>query len=151
MSTRRASEGGWAGALPKGPNGRSLCRRCNAEVPKGRQTFCSKGCVHEWRIRTDPGYLRQETFKRDRGVCAVCGIDTMGDREDRRKRSRGTGHLWQADHIKPVVEGGGECALDNIRTLCTPCHRETTKALAARRAEERKAAKHPRLFTEVLA
>ena len=39
---------------------------------------------------------------------------------------------WEADHILPVVEGG-DSGLDNIRTLCIPCHREVTKALRERR------------------
>lgn len=47
------------------------------------------------------------------------------------------GHLWEADHIKPVVEGGGQCGLENLRTLCIPCHKKETRALAARRAEAR--------------
>jgi 5-methylcytosine-specific restriction endonuclease McrA len=41
--------------------------------------------------------------------------------------------LWQADHIKPVVEGGGQCALDNLRTLCLRCHKGVTAELASRR------------------
>ena len=54
----------------------------------------------------------------------------------------GVPHLWEADHVTPVVEGGGECGLENYRTLCVPCHREETKALAARRAQARRAAKN---------
>jgi 5-methylcytosine-specific restriction endonuclease McrA len=53
--------------------------------------------------------------------------------------------LWEADHIMPVVEGGGGCGLDNIRTLCVPCHRRETAALAARRAAARRDAKQPSL------
>jgi 5-methylcytosine-specific restriction enzyme A len=30
------------------------------------------------------------------------------------------------DHVVPVVEGGGECGLDGLRTLCVPCHRKVT-------------------------
>jgi 5-methylcytosine-specific restriction endonuclease McrA len=40
--------------------------------------------------------------------------------------------LWQADHILPVAEGGGGCSLENLRTLCLPCHRVVTAELAAR-------------------
>ena len=40
--------------------------------------------------------------------------------------------VWDADHIVPVVEGGGECGLDNYRTLCLPCHRKVTAQLRAR-------------------
>lgn len=44
---------------------------------------------------------------------------------------------WDADHIVPVIEGGGLCGLENYRTLCHPCHKAATKALAGRRAEQR--------------
>jgi 5-methylcytosine-specific restriction protein A len=50
--------------------------------------------------------------------------------------------LWDADHIKAVVDGGGECGLENIQTLCIWCHRAKTAALARRRAEERAAARN---------
>jgi 5-methylcytosine-specific restriction endonuclease McrA len=43
-------------------------------------------------------------------------------------------HLWEADHIRPVVEGGGACGLENLRTLCVRCHKVETARLAARRA-----------------
>jgi 5-methylcytosine-specific restriction endonuclease McrA len=44
---------------------------------------------------------------------------------------------WDADHIVPVVEGGGLCGLDNYRTLCHPCHKKVTADLAARLARKR--------------
>lgn len=47
-------------------------------------------------------------------------------------------HFWEADHIVPVVEGGGGCGLDNLRTLCIPCHRLYTAALAKRSVHRRK-------------
>jgi 5-methylcytosine-specific restriction endonuclease McrA len=158
MSTQRTMPGGWADrrALSKGPNGRNLCRWCNLEVPQGRHTFCSTWCVEEWRLRSDPGYLREKVLERDRGVCAVCRRDCLQAESDLR-RLRGAARLkaladwglltgaravtravtrktlWDADHILPVVEGGGECDLENIRTLCLKCHRVATAALRARR------------------
>jgi hypothetical protein len=39
---------------------------------------------------------------------------------------------WAADHIVPVVEGGGECGIENIRTLCLGCHASVTKELRGR-------------------
>lgn len=50
-----------------------------------------------------------------------------------------TRRLWEMDHVTPVVEGGGSCGLDNLRTLCWACHRRETAALAKRRAAARKA------------
>lgn len=136
-----------AAALPKGPHGRSLCRWCNLEVPPGRRTFCSDFCVHEWRLRTDPGYLREQVLARDRGICAGCGVDAVSEwRRIRRLpfarrravlaewgvRPGSRASLWDADHIVPVAEGGGECDLNNLRTLCLRCHRQATAALRRR-------------------
>jgi len=153
-STKRIKEGGWVNrrSLPKGPHGRNLCRWCRQETPKGRFTFCSDACVHEWRLRTDPGYLREQVFRRDRGVCARCGLDTEALRKDKRKldyaarrrfeKDWGTlrRSLWDADHILPVCEGGGECDLSNIRTLCLQCHKRATAELR----ESRKSQHSPR-------
>lgn len=191
MSTDRIAKGaGWAHqpALPKGPNGRALCRRCGEEVPKGRQTFCGASCVDEWKVRTQPAFARRLVERRDHGICAICRRDTAewgrlraewqaaSEREisrlhrqswneafsrppedrdaiDRelyaatdlvRKRWRALGfgvsarHTWEMDHTVPVVEGGGSCGLDNLRTLCRPCHRRVTREQAGRRAKGRR-------------
>jgi hypothetical protein len=67
-----------ARALPKGPAGRPLCRWCELEIlARRRRTFCSDYCVHQHRLRTDPGYLRDQVFARDRGRCALCHADTV--------------------------------------------------------------------------
>lgn len=152
MSTRRSLPGGSTdrAALPKGENGRCLCRWCNLEVPSSRHTFCSDWCVEEWKLRSNPGHLRERVFERDRGVCAVCAIDCVAELH-RVKRLRGASRaraaaewrigsrksLWDADHILPVSEGGGECDLSNMRTLCLKCHRAYTAQLRERRIRER--------------
>jgi 5-methylcytosine-specific restriction endonuclease McrA len=154
MSTVRTMPGGSADPdeLAKGPNGRSLCRWCGLEVPAGRRTFCSAWCVEEWKLRSDPGYLRDKAFERDRGVCALCGLDCVRE-FNRVRRLRGSARLrafaefglrpgmrrslWDADHIIPVAEGGGECDLTNIRTLCLKCHRRATAELRQRLRDRR--------------
>ncbi len=146
--------GGWADRelLPKGDHGRPLCRWCNLDVPPRRSTFCSDWCVHEWKIRSDPGYLRDQVFERDQGICAICRIDTRAAYVEL-KRARGTHRerllarwglkkinrksLWDADHIVSVAEGGGECDVHNLRTLCLVCHRRETSALRQRLAAKR--------------
>ncbi len=50
----------------------------------------------------------------------------------------GRSTAWDADHIVPVVEGGGLCGLENYRTLCHPCHKRVTAELAARRAKNKR-------------
>jgi hypothetical protein len=84
---------------------------------------------------------------RDGGVCAQCGIDTVALRRDMRRldfaarrkflkewglREGSRKSLWDADHIVPVAEGGGQCDLANMRTLCLKCHRDATAALRVR-------------------
>ncbi len=108
----------------------------------GRRTFCSgdratfqywtgevvnpgHGCVHEFKVGSDPGYVRKLVWARDKGVCAICGDVAPSI----------AGHHWQADHVVPVAEGGGLCGLENMRTLCTPCHKRETAALRKRLAE----------------
>src|SRR5262249_14520909 len=155
MGTRRHKEGGWvqAGDLPRGLTGRALCRQCGLETKPPRRSFCSDLCVHEWRLRTDASYLREQVFKRDRGRCALCGLDTENLRRRlcvlaRRNRQawrrqiaelkipRKRATLWDADHIVPVCQGGGECGLDNVRTLCLACHRRETERLRLKRQEK---------------
>ena len=149
--------GGWVDrkSIPRGPNGRGLCRWCSLEVPRGRFTFCSDFCVHEWKLRTQPGYLREQVLLRDRGVCAVCSTDTVAAAR-RLRYSRGASRqalfahwglkyrarktLWDADHILPVSEGGGECDMENLRTLCLRCHRQATADLRKRRRRSASAA-----------
>ena len=48
-----------------------------------------------------------------------------------------SGKAWQADHIIPVFEGGGQCTITNLRTLCTACHRDVTAEQASKRKRER--------------
>lgn len=149
MNPPRKKPGGrlHATEVERGKSGRPLCRWCRDETPPRRRTFCSDACVHEWKLRTDPGYLREQVLKRDAGVCAKCGVDTVALRRDMRRfdfaarrkflkewglTERSRKSLWDADHILPVVEGGGQCDLSNMRTLCLKCHRDATAALRAR-------------------
>jgi 5-methylcytosine-specific restriction endonuclease McrA len=104
--------------------------------------------------------MRAAVFERDHGVCALCQADTEALYAEYRKLiPRGThsltdgkspaerfrlqhgvpigraiGDWWDADHIVPVIEGGGECKLSNLRTLCIPCHRIETAKLRQRMA-----------------
>jgi len=137
--------------LPKGPNGRALCRFCKAvEVSPPKRTFCSDLCVHEFKIRSQAGYAREQVLQRDRGVCRTCGLDTEKLRQllYRVKVEKGddpyndllqhyektTGyrfdlqkHFFEVDHIRPVDWGGGSCGLDNLQTLCVSCHKTKTR------------------------
>ena len=100
-------------------------------------------------------------WKRDRGICAKCGCDApkefrlakfrmrelgaqaralgLNHKEARKYISKNSGGWslgrstgWDCDHKLAVVDGGGQCTLDNYQTLCTPCHKVKTKELHQR-------------------
>ena len=151
---------GWVDpkALPIGPNGHALCRYCAHEVKPPKRTFCSALCVHEWKIRTQPQYARKELFQRDKGVCRQCRVDTNRLRLDllalrrtslvkwrlKREKLKQQGipmhrrWLFDVDHVVPVQHGGGCSGLDNLQTLCIPCHLKKTKKQLKQGAKERR-------------
>ena len=121
-------------------------------------TYCSRECTEEGRLRRGKSsQIRQQLFALERGICCLCGIDAYAfflrvkslqpaerlnalcntnwklpknmHALERLLHSPKEGDFWQADHIIPVVEGGGDCSLDNLRTLCTPCHQNETLLL----------------------
>ena len=57
---------------------------------------------------------------------------------------------WQADHIRPLVDGGGldlaYFAAENLRTTCTACHKAKSAREAAERAARRRSAVQPVLL-----
>jgi len=91
--------------------------------------------------------VRQQVKKRDKGTCRLCGFNVVkAHREwtrskppasDRaaRKAWRAVRPRWEADHIVPVADGGGECGLDNYRLLCRPCHVSVTSEWRRRKSE----------------
>jgi 5-methylcytosine-specific restriction endonuclease McrA len=96
-----------------------LCKIC--DLPLGNREVhyhlgtCSK--LVDWarkKIRGKSKHRRQRIFKRDKGICAVCGHDTSESG-------------WEADHIIPLSEGGTN-DLENFRTLCVDCHKDLTES-----------------------
>ena len=101
--------------------------------------------------------LRATMFALEGGICRLCKVDAHrlfkqvcavppSDRLNRlldagwklpasRKalekllQNPKEGDFWQVDHIQAVSLGGGDCGLDNLRTLCVPCHRLETEKL----------------------
>ncbi len=148
-------------AYPRVPG---QCRRCEGPVPEGRSVWCSNACIQDALIRCSMSYAVGFIRRRDKGICAVCGLDTTKvvkaykaeraavkkpltkkgraelakiDERYKEKGFRPGMRGWDADHIIPVVEGGGHCTLDNYRTLCVPCHKVSTKELAFRRRKKK--------------
>lgn len=157
----------------KDENGGRLCRWCRQPVTPPRRTMCSAECVHEMELRTNKNYLRSQVLKRDKGVCALCGFDAEKMKrildhavtaycKTNGIQFRAWHHFmiaaigllvrldwrigksnWEADHILPVSEGGGGCGLENLRTLCIPCHKEVTREMYRRRKRRRKGLPSP--------
>jgi 5-methylcytosine-specific restriction endonuclease McrA len=98
--------------------------------------------------------MREHLYLRDLGVCHSCNVDTRlskielenCEREVRRKNDsvsigilgrclaslgitvkESRKSLWHADHVNPVMFGGGTSGLDNLQTLCVKCHKLKTK------------------------
>lgn len=167
--------------LPWASADSGTCRVCGCEKRDGERwhTFCKndgEACLHWYKIRADPGYARRAVERRDKGVCALCGLDTraLAQRISALERSLGDGKsldsirslmqthgykpgrnwafaeliTWEADHILPVVEGGGMCGLEGLRTLCLPCHHKESAALAGRLARKRHDERHPGHFLD---
>jgi superfamily II DNA or RNA helicase len=130
------------------------CLVCLAEhQPRPDSPFCSEHCAVAFGSAASQSFGRRQVYDRDRGVCAQCGFDahelfrrvsalptsaermqalmqthysTLSQRMDRMLRRPKEGDYWEADHILPVAEGGGECDLTNLQTLCVPCHAAKT-------------------------
>jgi 5-methylcytosine-specific restriction endonuclease McrA len=143
--------------------GEPICRWCRGIVRPPRRTFCSDACVHEWKIRSSPWYVRQQIKKRDKGICQICGFNVLqahrqwtrskppvSDRAARRAW-RTARPRWEADHIIPVADGGGECGLENYRLLCRPCHVSVTLAWRAERSQKTMASVSQRPIAATLA
>ena len=136
--------------LPKGPNGRPLCRQCGKETEPPRRSFCSTECVNAWKVRSQAGFAREQVFERDRGVCRACGLDTELHKQlmYRVRNEKGEmayrnliihyynltqhqfdldKHFYEVDHVVSVADGGGSCGLENLQTLCVPCHKRKTR------------------------
>ncbi|KAK2166038.1 hypothetical protein LSH36_43g04079 [Paralvinella palmiformis] len=127
--------------------------------------FCSQLCMDQYWMKGSRGYSMQQVYQTEHGICQLCDFDAqqlydkIKNTTNLYKRAKliqeskyGTlktaikqkmannpvrGLFWQVDHIKPVIEGGGTCDIDNLRTLCVLCHREVTAQLHRDRAEQR--------------
>jgi 5-methylcytosine-specific restriction enzyme A len=73
---------------------RGSCRWCLKAVEPPRRTFCGPECVHQWKLRSDPGYRRKRVFERDGGICGKCGRDC---------------HALERDLLKMLYENPSGC------------------------------------------
>ena len=143
--------------LPKTEKG--VCRWCEGKCTPPRTRWCGDKCSEEFIIRFSASAAAGRTIARDKGLCTICGCDAESIKKEVRAWSKGVSwqelsaflrwlgspdlcRTWlEVDHIIPVIEGGGCCGLDNLRTVCFRCHKEETKVLAGRRAKGRRTQK----------
>lgn len=146
-----------------------FCRcTCGQRLTGRQRSWASKACLeaaYERRQigRGDTKAIRAAVHRRDKSVCAICGLhcDLARDRarpghyeeatEAERAVTRfrmhegfpspvGSRPWWQADHRTPLAEGGAN-TIENFRTLCVPCHKAETARLAGRLARAKKEAR----------
>jgi len=101
--------------------------------------------VRAW-DRSDPREQRRLVRRRDRGVCRVCGVDTLALKHEirgrgRTRKLRALGFLprrslWELDHVVPLIDGGSH-EPSNLQTLCVPCHRAKSAEETRLRARDR--------------
>jgi 5-methylcytosine-specific restriction protein A len=109
--------------VPKFQGQHGKCCWCGGPLIGRQRSWCGAKCVNEYHIaKGDQGRAREILFKRDAGKCAICSMDT---------------DQWEADHTVPIVEGGA-LTIENLRTLCVPCHRSETRKLRARMSAKAK-------------
>ena len=111
---------------------------CGQEILKkdgsiNKRASWHPACVVEYRLIHFPTDTRRAVWKRDRGVCYLCG-ENAGR------------HGWEVEHIKPLYESNGDITywqLSNIAAVCVPCHQKKSAKEAGQRAQARRDAAPP--------
>ena len=112
-----------------------VCRMCGKEFDtvKKQQVFCSSECSHLWanrrsynRIpkdkRVDKGINALSLFKRDSGVCWICGGKCdLNDYTTRNGVFIAGDWYPSVDHVTPICEGGAD-AWDNVKLAHRICN-----------------------------
>ena len=109
------------------------CRHCGRTTTPPRRTFCSDACVHAYRLSTSMSYARSVIFKRDNGVCLICGLDTLNRKaviakanELGRSIPKHRKSFWDTHHEVAVADNG-QNSIRNLKTLCLFCHQDATE------------------------
>ena len=124
----------WDGDFRKPPKPNSyyvqekgICRWCGKKIiengiHKTRKTW-HQDCATDYMIIFHSTEARKHIWKRDKGKCNGCGKQC-------------TRRTWDLDHVKPLMEQKGikgnkldwsYYELQNMQTLCRPCHKKKTK------------------------
>lgn len=105
------------------PTGR--CHGCDKPLTGRQKLWCEPNgeCCRKYWAEHSWNMTRSYVLKRDKHTCLKC---------------HKKGGRLEVDHILPIVEGGQEFDLNNLRTLCHDCHAQETAALARRQAERKR-------------
>ena len=106
---------------------KGICRWCGKKIIENKKHNTRKtwhqDCATEYMIIYHSGEARKHIWKRDKGKCNNCGEQC-------------TRRGWDLDHVKPLMEQKGikgnkldwsYYKLQNMQTLCKPCHKIKTK------------------------
>ena len=106
---------------------KGICRWCGKKIIENKKHNTRKtwhqDCATDYMIIYHSTEARKHIWKRDKGKCNGCGKQC-------------TRRGWDLDHVKPLMEQKGlkENQLDwsyyklnNMQTLCRPCHKKKTK------------------------
>lgn len=156
----------WECPIPFPDVPRGTCKWCAkpifhtnkaGEIVQNRRKNWHTSCVGKYLWFKDLNYARDLIFKRDRGICRPCGLDTDEiqqaldtlrrhgawkemERVHGLLRSKGfdpTRSLWELDHIQPIWDGGAHDPR-NAQTACQPCHKQKTRIEAGHRAKRKR-------------
>lgn len=97
--------------------GDKVCRRCEAELPRYRKSFCSTFCSDMAMIMVNPSGYSSKTLKYIGCHCYVCNEDMRNYYRENYLELGGA----EIHHITPIIEGGTN-ELENLVVLCSPCH-----------------------------
>jgi len=93
-----------------GPDGRRRCRWCWGAISnRRRQTWCGDDCVREYREHHDWKFARKAVFKRDQGVCRLCGTDVAWLSEVVHWLRIGNPEFWNTPIMAPGLKTGKPC------------------------------------------
>ncbi|RNF10455.1 putative SNF2/RAD54 related DNA helicase [Trypanosoma conorhini] len=124
-------------------------------IEKDIDMFCSGRCRAAFYIKRSGSAVRRSVREADNGICSHCHVDcevlcallaaatTGRERESILDRMHPhmrqypalfnriienpvAGNVWNADHVLPVSQGGGQATMENLQTLCVACHAEKT-------------------------
>lgn len=123
----------------KGENVERTCKRCGTKFTchcRSHQIYCSHDCqtadLHERHDRlrrtlvksatADAGITLEEVYKRDKGVCYLCGnACDFGSYIVKRGKKCVCGNYPTIEHVIPLSAGGLH-SWENVRLACLSCN-----------------------------